>query len=136
MYGVHGGHVNVTDGRYVYMRAAEREDGKPLYNYTLMPSHMRRPFRLDELRGATLQAPFDFTKGCPTIKAAARGSNWFMPEFETLLYDLASDRGAAGAADGRHARSKAIMIEKMVSLMRANDAPPEQYQRLGIASAT
>ena len=134
LYGVHGGHVNVTDGRYVYMRAAEREDGKPLYNYTLMPSHMRRPFRLDELRGATLQAPFDFTKGCPTLKAAARGSNWFMPEFETLLYDLASD-----PRQERPLKDSAIesdMIEKMVSLMRANDAPVEQYQRLGIASAT
>ena len=109
-------------------------DGKPLYNYTLMPSHMRRPFRLDELRGATLQAPFDFTKGCPTIKAAARGSNWFMPEFETLLYDLASDPRQEHSLQDDALESD--MIEKMVSLMRANDAPVEQYQRLGIASAT
>ena len=132
LYGVHGGHVNVTDGRYVYMRAAEGPDNQPLYNYTLMPSHMRRPFSLDELRGSSLQAPFAFTKGCPTIKTEARGSNWSMPVFETLLYDLQDD-----PKQERPLRDDAIesdMIDKMVGLMRANDAPAEQYERLGIAS--
>ena len=41
IFGNHGGQVNVTDGRYVYMRAPTRPDNQPLYNYTLMPTHMR-----------------------------------------------------------------------------------------------
>ena len=41
MFGVHGGQVNVTDGRYVYMRGPARADNAPLSEYTLMPTHMR-----------------------------------------------------------------------------------------------
>ena len=44
LYGLHGGHVNVTDGRYTYMRAPARPRNTPLYNYTLMPTHMRARF--------------------------------------------------------------------------------------------
>jgi anaerobic glycerol-3-phosphate dehydrogenase len=29
-----GGHVNVTDGRYVFMRAPATKDNQPLFNYT------------------------------------------------------------------------------------------------------
>lgn len=39
IFGMHGGHVNVTDGRYVYMRAPMTESNMPLYNYTLMPTY-------------------------------------------------------------------------------------------------
>ena len=42
LYGIHGGHVNCTDGRYVYMRGIEGEENKPLYQYTLMPTDMVR----------------------------------------------------------------------------------------------
>ena len=123
LYGVHGGHVNVTDGRYVYMRAAERDDGQPLYNYTLMPTHMRQPFRIAELQGLSLQAPFDFTKGCPTIRTNARGSPWGIRVFENLLYDLAKDPGQEHPMQDSALESD--MIDKMESLMRANDAPAE-----------
>ena len=44
IYGVHGGQVNVTDGTYVYMRAFTTADNTPLYDYTLMPTHMRSLF--------------------------------------------------------------------------------------------
>jgi hypothetical protein len=95
-----------------------------------MPAHMRRPFSLDELRGSTLQAPFDFTKGCPTIKTVARGSNWSMPTFETLLYDLGSDPKQERPLQDDAVESE--MIDVMLSLMRDNDAPVEQYERLGL----
>lgn len=39
IYGVFGGHVNVTDGRYVYMRAPSNPENAPLHEYTLMPTH-------------------------------------------------------------------------------------------------
>lgn len=44
LYGVMGGQVNVTDGRYVYMRAHASPDNTPLFEYTLMPTHMRTLF--------------------------------------------------------------------------------------------
>ena len=51
LFGYHGGPVNVTDGRYVYMRAAAG-DNTPLYEYTLMPTHMATLF--DVKRIATM----------------------------------------------------------------------------------
>ena len=131
LYGMHGGHVNVTDGRNTYMRAANSRDNAPLYNYTLMPSHMRHRFQVEELSDIELEAPFDFTKGCRTMKIGKSSAGWQFPDFDTLLFDLESDPGqlnpiADDAVEGR-------MIEHMVELMRANDAPSEQYQRLGVA---
>ncbi len=49
MFGVFGGHVNVTGGRTVYMRLCGAENG-PLYEYTLMPTHMRARFSPAELQ--------------------------------------------------------------------------------------
>ena len=130
LYGMHGGHVNVTDGRHVYMRASENEDNRPLYNYTLMTTHMRQRFSVDELSDVELQAPFSFTKDCPTLKIGTAVSPWAHPVFETQLYDLESDPGQLQPIDD--AAVEAQMTEKMIDLMRVNDAPPEQYERLGL----
>ena len=130
LYGIHGGHVNVNDGRYVYMRGAANEDNQPLYNYTLMPTHMRHRFKVEELQGIELREPFTFTKDCPTMKVSTERSPWAIPVFETMLYDLESDPGQLSPIDDAAVEQR--MVGKLVDLMRANDAPPEQYERLGI----
>ena len=133
LYGLHGGHVNATDGRYTYMRSAAAADNAPLYNYTLMASHMRYLFTVEELKSTELQAPFAFTKGCPTMKIEKAAHPWQFPEFETRLYDLETDpRQEKPLQD---AALEGAMIDQMIELMRANDAPAEQYQRLGLAAA-
>ena len=133
LYGVHGGHVNLTDGRYVYMRAAESADNAPLYNYTLMPTHMRHRFAVDELQAIELQAPFSFTKGCQTMKIKQTVHPMRIPEFETLLFDLESDPGQEQPL--QDTALEGMMIEQMIALMSDNDAPAEQYARLGLAAA-
>ena len=132
LYGIHGGHVNVTDGEHVYMRASENEDNLPLYNYTLMATHMRHRFGVQELSDIALQAPFDFTKDCQTMKIASQPlpGRW-LADFETLLFDTEADPGQLNPIED--AAVEARMIEMMVALMRANDAPSEQYDRLGLA---
>ena len=130
LYGIHGGHVNVNDGRYVYMRGAANEDNQPLYNYTLMPTHMRHRFKVEELQEIELREPFTFTKDCPTMKVGTKRSPWAIPVFETMLYDLESDPGQLSPIDDAAVEQR--MVGKLVDLMRANDAPPEQYERLGI----
>ncbi len=131
LYGIHGGHVNVTDGRHVYMRAAENESNQPLYNYTLMATHMRHRFDVNELSDIQLQAPFAFTKDCQTMKIESRPlpGRW-LADFETLLFDTQADPGQLSPI--QDAAIEADMTHKLVELMRANDAPPEQYQRLGL----
>ena len=67
LYGVMGGQVNVTDGRYVYMRGHVTEDNTPLYDYTLMPTHMRSMFTPGELQQWNKFSGFSFLKGCTVM---------------------------------------------------------------------
>ncbi|TBL79141.1 sulfatase [Paenibacillus thalictri] len=129
LFGLHGGHVNVTDGRYVYMRAPVSKDNTPLYNYTLMPTHMRSRFSVKELQEIALQKPFAFTKGVQTMKIKASGYNQ-AHSFGTLLYDVVDDPQQQRAI--QDADLEQTMIGHLKRLMEQNDAPPEQYERLGI----
>ena len=130
LYGAHGGHVNVTDGRHVYMRASANEDNQPLNNYTLMTTHMRHRFKVEELGDIELQAPFDFTKDCPTMKIPAARNPLRVPFFDTLLFDTAADPGQLTPIEDDAVEQE--MTDKLVDLMRENDAPSEQYIRLGL----
>lgn len=99
LFGQHSGHVNCTDGRYVYMRGPACTDNTPLFNYTLMPTHMRGLFRVEELQDIELAEPFPFTRGCPTMKIASWNDQPVRPNVErfgTLLYDLQNDAPVAG----------------------------------------
>ncbi|MDL2228891.1 extracellular solute-binding protein [Treponema sp. OttesenSCG-928-L16] len=133
LYGIHGGHVNCTDGTYVYMRASSGRENAPLYNYTLMPMHMRERFSLQELRSAELSKPFSFTKGCGVLKIPSYGIpelNFSSYDFGTMLFDLENDPGQ------EHPIQDAALEERMagllMELMEENDAPDEQYIRLGL----
>ncbi len=132
LFGMHGGHVNVTDGRYVYMRAPVSKDNSPLYQYTHMPTHMTRMFSVEELRGnIELSEPLAFTKGCKTMKIKAQSTiRQQAHKFGTMLFDLAKDPEQKVALDNPEIEEQ--MLKHMVRLMRENDAPPEQYARLGL----
>ncbi|MFC1582464.1 sulfatase [Planctomycetota bacterium] len=131
LYGVFGGHVNVTDGRYVYMRSADNPDNQPLEEYTLMPTHMRHTFDVDELQDVRLAEPFAFTKGCRTMKI--KGRSWRNPyDFGHMLFDLEKDPAQENPVKNPEIEKR--MIRLMVDLMQKNDAPAEQYERLGIES--
>jgi hypothetical protein len=142
LFGVHGGHVNCTDGRYVYMRAPATPENRPLFDYTLMPTHMKRPFSLTELRDAGLAEPFSFTKGCPLLKVPAYEAPWDASapvhrivvdahQLGTLLFDLEQDPQQEHPIQDRDVEGK--MIDHLVRLMVENDAPPEQFLRLGVS---
>jgi arylsulfatase A-like enzyme len=129
LFGAFGGHVSVTDGRYVYMRCCADPANQPLEQYTLMPTHMNWRFTPAEFEGAKLAAPLSFTKGVPILKLAGRAmGNPFA--FGTLLYDLAED--PEQKVPLRDAALELEMAEKLVQAMRANDAPASQFQRLGL----
>lgn len=129
LFGNAGGHVNVTDGRHVYMRACADESNGPLYDYTLMPTHMGGRFAPSELAKAELHPGFSFTKGAPVLKvpAFAFGSSW---SYGTLLFDLEEDPHQERPL--RDDELELRMATLLVDMMRDSDAPPEQYQRLGL----
>ncbi len=129
MYGVFSGHVNITDGRYTYMRAPQPEKGDEVYNYTLMPTHMNARFSPAELKDAELVKPFSFTKECPVLKIKSK-DKYNVGRFGTRLYDLQNDPEQQHPLDDP--QTEARMCKAMVHAMKHNDAPAEQYERLGL----
>ena len=131
LFGAFGAHVSVTDGRYVYMRAPKDAFSQPLFEYTLMPTHMRARFAPEELRDAELVPPFPFTKGAPVLRLPGgpiSPTNAF--ESGTMLFDLETDPLQEHPLADRELELR--LINLMLDLMRKNHAPPSQYQRLGL----
>jgi arylsulfatase A-like enzyme len=130
LFGIHGGHVNVTDGRHVYMRAAADSSNGPLEEYTLMPTHMRSRFGVNELEAWEPADPFTFTKGVRTMRMATRGmfiNSW---QHGTLLFDLETDPGQEHPLIDDEVELR--MLRLLAQLMHENDAPRSQFERLGM----
>lgn len=130
LFGYHGGHVNITDGEYVYMRAPVTPENKPLNEYTLMPTHMRQLFATDELQKIEIQDPFAFTKGCQVMKIPA-GSGFVNPfQYGSKLFDLVNDPKQESEIDDLDI--ELYYIQRLAEKMKENEAPTEQFERLGI----
>ena len=129
LFGVFSGHVNVTDGKYVYMRAAREDKKELLYNYTLMPMHMTKLFNTQELSKAELVGPFSYTKRCKVLKVPAK-DKYRVSKFGSLLFDIEKDPKQLNPIQDE--ALERYMIGKLIALMKENDAPPEQYERLGL----
>ena len=129
IYGVFSGHVNVTDGRYTYMRAAHPQRVNDIYNYTLVPAYMTRRIPVSQLQNATLQEPFLFTKNCKVLKIPA-SDKYRVAHFGNLLFDNENDPEQLYPLLNEALEDR--MIQKMINAMKANDCPKEQYIRLGI----
>ncbi len=138
LYGVMGGQVNVTDGRFVYMRAHVTADNSPLYEYTLMPTHMRTLFSPTELRDWERSDGFAFTKGCKLMRIPTRTYAPYLSledpvgrgKRATLLFDVVADPGQTQPLED--VEIEARMIRLMIREMARNECPDEQYQRLGL----
>lgn len=143
LFGIYGGHVCCTDGDYLYMRGAATLENKPLYQYTLMPNHMMGQFCVEELHTAQWVPPFSFTKGCCLIRTECRpwgeesgfsyGLGGYMyPDLlaKNLLFDLKQDPQQKQTLCNSDVEQK--MINLLKELMADNDAPMEQYIRLGL----
>jgi arylsulfatase A-like enzyme len=133
IFGQHGYQVNITDGRYVYMRGPASEKNQPLNEYTVMPAHMRSAFQPGEFEGTTLAEPFRFTKGVAPLRIPAK--SWAFGQnhpdrMATRLYHLETDPLQRNPLEDseREAAFCAAILEHFEEL----DAPPEQRQRLGL----
>jgi hypothetical protein len=93
---------------------------------------MRHTFGVDEMQTMTTAEPFEFTKGCPTMKIDGRSGTWSNAHgFGSLLFDIDEDPGQQHPLADPAA--EAAMTEHIVRLMKENDAPAEQWERLGLA---
>ena len=129
IFGYHGSQVDVTDGRYVYMHAADHQEEK-VYEYTLMPTHMRQMFQPEELQNIELAGPFSFTKGCKVMKIEKKDMMGDTTSFGNMLFDLNEDptQNTQIHDEAVEMRMKGYIRE----YMEKNDAPKELYKRLGL----
>ena len=93
LFGYFGGHINITDGDYVYMRCPREEGKGSLYEYTLMPTRIDSMFKVDELRNITLHSGFDFTQGAQVLQIPATFGYLNPWRFGDKLFDLRADPG-------------------------------------------
>jgi arylsulfatase A-like enzyme len=142
LFGYFGGAVNVTDGRFTYHRFPIDIITQEIFQYTLMPTHITQPFTPDELASSTLVPPLGWTKNAPLLKVPVTQrspmySNYgpgALLEKETRLYDLQVDPGQNAPLEDLAIERK--MVEHMTMLMKANEAPPEAFERLGISDSS
>ncbi|WP_024559182.1 sulfatase [Franconibacter pulveris 1160] len=130
IFGYFGAHVSITDGRYVYMRGSHTPENKPLYEYTLMPVHMRRMFNVDELRNATLHPGFSFTQGAPLLKIPGSAGFYSSYAHGNLLFDLACDPHQEQPLFDPE--TEAALLCKLSQALVEAQAPADEWMRLGI----
>ncbi len=133
LFGYHGGHVNITDGKNLYMRANTSMDNTPLYEYTLMPMDMRSMKPISSLHTLSLHEPFSFTKGTSVLKMEPSFvmSNMYLQGHK--LFNLENDPNQECPIDNIDLEVE--LCKKMVELMKENDAPIESYERIGLNGA-
>ena len=138
VFGMFGGPIGATDGRFAYYLFPEDLHAPGLFEYTLMPTHIRSRFSPEELRTAALAEPFDFTKGAPVLRYEALPDAQRAPvqdgtgfaDVGTVLFDLRQDprQETPMRNDGVEARLKAGIRAEA----EAHDAPDEFLARFGL----
>ena len=131
LFGYHGMPIGITDGRYTLLHNVQDFD-ETVYEYTLMPTHMRAMFSVEELRTASLVEPFPFTKDTPVLKVEAKLNPRFLRTLpdKDLLFDIETDPHQEHPIDDP--ARMAAMLHGMARLFAENDAPEELYRRYGL----
>jgi len=138
IFGYFGGAINMTDGHYSYFRYPENLLDQTLYQYTLVPSHMREYFLQVEMANAELIGDLAYTDGYQVMRIPViTQSPWYtshgpaaMEGSATLLFDIQADPLQQNPL--QDAALHAAMAQKLAAEMHRNDAPPEAFTRLDL----
>ena len=136
-FGMFGGSLNVTDGRWTAFLYPEDLGDQEIHEHTLMPTHMRARFAPEEFADMELAGPFDFTKGAKVMRLVARTQGPRSPlkgatieDAVTRLFDQQSDPGQERPVD------EPAQMERLrglaAQIMAEHDAPGEAFRRFGL----
>ncbi|ALD66483.1 sulfatase [Spiroplasma cantharicola] len=132
LFGINGGHVNIYDGKYVYMKAAKDEKNSPNTQYTLNFNFMKGFLPDIFLNDMQYVKGTRFSNWMPMMKfnldIPLLSANSF--KYGNLLFDLENDPNQLNPLKDK--KIEQMMIEKMVKKMKTVDAPLETYQRIGL----
>jgi hypothetical protein len=137
IFGYFGLALNITDGRFVYMRHPVHENLGPLHAYTSMPvGGLNRWYPRSEYERVEMGRYFGHTYNLPMYKFPATGQVPRHHEGEVsyvgrhLLFDILEDpRQLSPLADPAQ---EAHFKRRIAAHLAACEAPAEQYERLGI----
>lgn len=131
IFGYLGGHLGITDGRYVLLHGPT-DKSIEIHEYTLMPTHMKSFFSNDELATASLAGPFGFTKNLKVMKTRAKVNPRFLNALngEDLLFDLKSD--PKQERPYRNDEIEKRLLRGAAELFAKNEAPDELYRYFGL----
>lgn len=132
LFGYHCAPVGITDGTYTLLHSVA-DKSVQCYEYTLMPTHMRSMFSIDEMKTMTIHPGFEFTKGCPVMRIEARPNMRFvnsLGEGENLLFDLKNDPHQLNPINDQEKIKE--LLGKMSELFHESEAPEEMYHYYGL----
>ena len=137
LFGQFGAAINFTDGRHSLFLYPREPFATDLYQYTLMPAHMRTFFESAEFESAEVLTSLPFTRGYPVwrlpVRQDARANmtrRYPLLEAHDAMFDLATDPAQRVPLDdpALAARLRAAVAD----LLRAADAPVELFARYGL----
>lgn len=132
LFGIHGGHANIYDGRYVLMKSPEKKNA-PLTSITLMPTNMRGYYHENILKQGVLLQGNRFTNSIPCMKYLMDMSTVPNPvQFGTLLFDLENDPNQENPLNDLEIKKQ--MCEKLRQEMEKIGVPEEEFIRLGLVT--
>tara|TARA_B100000003_G_C10932318_1_gene371700 strand:+ start:827 stop:2329 length:1503 start_codon:yes stop_codon:yes gene_type:complete len=132
IFGYFGGAVNVVNQNYVYFRYPEKMSEQEVYQYTIMPTHLKKRFDLEELKNSVFHPGFNFMKNIPLFKIPVNLSNLELTngfvDSDHLLYDLKKDPKQEAPLKSDNIEKS--MIKHLFENLEINEAPNEVYERL------
>lgn len=127
LFGMHGGHVNITDGHHVYMRG-EKNSHIPLVECTMMPTLMRGFFPKQWLETVTIQKGNRFTNYLPYMKFSSQPTHSSI-QTRDYFFDVIADPKQELQLQNSNIQKKFenALRQRMIEL----DVPIEELQRMG-----
>ena len=139
LFGQFGAAINFTDGRHSYFLYPVEGMADELYQYTLMPTHMRSFFERIEFEGAEVVDDLAWARGFPVWRLRMRPdakanmvSRYPLLDARDALYDLDADPGQTRPLDDP-ATARACR-DRIAVLLKENDAPAEMFARFGLTA--
>ncbi len=128
LFGIHGGQVNIYDGRYCYMMSPDYS--KPIYNETLMPTNMRGFFSSEELKGVELVDGGRYSGNTKILRVPSYRSSGAFFHLDEALYDKCNDPLQKTPIHDEVVES--VMRKKLEDALHRVDAPQWQFERFNL----